>query len=112
MTNDEVPNPPRRTKEARMTNPQSKRPDDKPYDLEERTARFGEAIIEFAKKIPVNPVTVRLIEQSDAGGLGRASVPTTAKRTMPCPKYSVADFRHSGFVIPSSLGISSFVIDR
>jgi len=51
-----------------MTNPESKRPDDKPYDLEERTARFGEAIIEFAKKVPVNPVTVRLIEQMVGAG--------------------------------------------
>ena len=34
-----------------------------PYDLEERTARFGEAIIDFAKVIPVNPVTMRLISQ-------------------------------------------------
>jgi hypothetical protein len=31
------------------------------YDLEERTARFGEDIIEFAKKIPKNPVTISLI---------------------------------------------------
>src|SRR5439155_25493703 len=38
--------------------------DGKPvYDLEERTARFGEAIIRFAKKIPQNPVNNRLIEQ-------------------------------------------------
>ena len=35
----------------------------KPYDLEERTAQFGEAIVAFAKKIPVTPVTRRLIEQ-------------------------------------------------
>lgn len=34
-----------------------------PYDLEERTARLGEAIIDFAKVIPVNPVTRRLIDQ-------------------------------------------------
>ena len=33
------------------------------YDLEERTARFGEAIIEFAKKIPVNYVNSPLITQ-------------------------------------------------
>jgi four helix bundle protein len=33
------------------------------YDLEERTARFGEACIDFAKLIPVNPVTMRLISQ-------------------------------------------------
>src|SRR5262249_16033449 len=33
------------------------------YDLEERTARFGEAIIRFAKKIPQSPVNSRLIDQ-------------------------------------------------
>jgi four helix bundle protein len=33
------------------------------YDLEERTARFGEAVIDFAKKIPVEPVTDRIISQ-------------------------------------------------
>jgi len=39
-------------------------PDAKPlYDLEERTARFGEAIIDFAKKIPVGPLTDRIISQ-------------------------------------------------
>ena len=35
----------------------------KPYDLEERTALFGEEVIRFAKKIPVNSVTSRLINQ-------------------------------------------------
>ena len=33
------------------------------YDLEERTARFGEAVILFAKKIPQSPVNNRLIDQ-------------------------------------------------
>ena len=33
------------------------------FDLEERTARFGEAVIRFAKKIPPNSVNNRLIEQ-------------------------------------------------
>ena len=33
------------------------------YDLEERTARFGEEIIKFAKKIPKNSVTLPLIPQ-------------------------------------------------
>ncbi len=38
------------------------------YDLEDRTARFGEAIIAFAKRIPVNLVTQPLIPQLvDAG---------------------------------------------
>ena len=33
------------------------------YDLDERTAKFGEAIIDFAKTIPQSPVTSRLISQ-------------------------------------------------
>lgn len=34
-----------------------------PFDLEERTAQFGEAIIRFSKKIPRNPTNDRLIDQ-------------------------------------------------
>lgn len=33
------------------------------FDLEERTARFGEAVIDFAKRIPRSPLTDRLIGQ-------------------------------------------------
>src|SRR6266508_6275145 len=33
------------------------------YDLEERTARFGEAVIDFAKEIQQDAVTNRLISQ-------------------------------------------------
>jgi four helix bundle protein len=33
------------------------------YDLEERTGRFGEAVIDFAKSIPQNSVTSRIISQ-------------------------------------------------
>jgi four helix bundle protein len=38
------------------------------YDLEERTARFGEAIIDFAKTIPQNAVTNRIITQLVGAG--------------------------------------------
>ena len=38
------------------------------YDLEERTTRFGEAIIDFAKTIPLNPVTNRIITQLVGAG--------------------------------------------
>src|SRR6266487_126511 len=38
------------------------------YDLEERTARFGEQIILFAKKIPWSPVNNRLIDQLVGAG--------------------------------------------
>jgi four helix bundle protein len=37
--------------------------DDRRFDLEERTALFGEAVIAFAKTIPVNDVTRPLIPQ-------------------------------------------------
>lgn len=40
----------------------------KVYDLEERTAQFGEAIIDFAKKIPTTPLTSRLISQLIGAG--------------------------------------------
>ncbi len=33
------------------------------YDLEERTAKFGEAIIDLAKKIPINQVTRSMVDQ-------------------------------------------------
>ena len=38
------------------------------YDLEERTAKFGEAVIEFAITIPQGPVTNRLIDQLVGAG--------------------------------------------
>src|SRR5881396_1035467 len=38
------------------------------YDLEERTTGFGEAVIDFAKIIPQNPVTNRLISQLVGAG--------------------------------------------
>ena len=38
-------------------------PDKRVYDLEERTARFGESVIDFAKTIPQNAVTYRIIGQ-------------------------------------------------
>jgi four helix bundle protein len=34
-----------------------------PFDLEDRTARFGEAIIRFCKKLPRDPANDRLIGQ-------------------------------------------------
>lgn len=33
------------------------------YDLEERTAKLGENIIEFCKKIPKNTITIPLVDQ-------------------------------------------------
>jgi four helix bundle protein len=42
--------------------PNGEKPSPK-FDLEERTGVFGEAVIAFAKKIPVNEVTRSLISQ-------------------------------------------------
>ncbi len=38
------------------------------YDLEERTAKFGEAVIEWARKLVHNVITQRLIPQLVAAG--------------------------------------------
>ena len=43
--------------------PSQPKTDRHPFDLEERTARFGEAIVRFAKKIPLGPTNNRLIDQ-------------------------------------------------
>jgi four helix bundle protein len=52
-----------------MTNMSDANEKDEPVrDLGERTARFGEAVIDFAKKVPVNPVTERLIPQLVGAG--------------------------------------------
>ena len=40
----------------------------KPFDLEERTALFGEAVIGLARKIPKDAVTQRLISQLVGAG--------------------------------------------
>jgi four helix bundle protein len=36
---------------------------DKQFDLAERTARFGEAVIAFAKSVPSTPITSSLVPQ-------------------------------------------------
>src|SRR5438477_7012617 len=43
-----------------MTNDEG---DAKQFDLQERTARFGEAIIAFAKSVSLTPITTPLIPQ-------------------------------------------------
>jgi four helix bundle protein len=44
----------------------------KTYDLEERTAKFGEEIIKLVRKIKITPVNARIIDQlvGSAGSLG------------------------------------------
>lgn len=62
---------------------------DKKYDLEERTAKFGEDIIEFAKKVPKNVVTIPLISQLVKAGTSVGSNYCEAD----CAK-SKKDFEH------------------
>ena len=47
---------------------QEEPPEKRVYDLEERTARFGEMVIDFAKTIPQNAVTSRIISQLVGAG--------------------------------------------
>ena len=58
MTNEEMPND---KDEGRNDTPGEFRP--KVFDLEERTAKFGEAAVTFAKGRPRNVVTLPLIRQ-------------------------------------------------
>ena len=72
-----------------MTN-QDKNPNvKKKYDLEERTAKFGEMIIEFAKKIPQNTVTLPIINQ-----LVRAGTSVGANYCEADGAESKKDFKH------------------
>ncbi len=70
-----------------MTNDQT--PEKRKHDLEERTARFGEAVIRFAKKIPVNDVTRPLINQVVRAGTSVGSNYCEADDA-----ESKKDFRH------------------
>lgn len=38
------------------------------YDLEERTAKFGENIIKFSRKVPIDKVTERIVPQLVGSG--------------------------------------------
>ena len=71
MTNDEGMTKPEGTRDAEtrfwmdgeMTAIREEPDEKRVYDLEERTARFGESVIDFAKTIPQDAVTNRLIGQ-------------------------------------------------
>ena len=55
---------------AQMTNEAQNPNDKKVYDLEERTAQFGESIIDFVKTLPANPINNELIGQIVRSGPG------------------------------------------
>jgi four helix bundle protein len=66
-----------------------KGPDEDEYDLEERTARFGESVIELARKTPQNSVTRPLITQ-----FVKAGTSTGANYAEADDAESKRDFRH------------------
>lgn len=49
--------------EAVLREAPSSETDKHPFDFEERTARFGEAIVRYSKRIPQSPTNNRLIDQ-------------------------------------------------
>lgn len=61
-----------------------------PFDLEERTALFGEAIVRFSKKIPRDPTNNRLIDQLVGAGTSVGANYCEASERM-----STKDFRCS-----------------
>ncbi len=71
--------------EARMTS-QTVAP--REYDLEDRTARLGEEVIAFAKRVPVTEVTRSLISQ-----MVRAAASVGANYVEADDSYSKKDFR-------------------
>jgi four helix bundle protein len=79
MTNDETEKPPASTPAAVS----------RPFDLIERTARFGEDLIRFAKTIPSTPVARPLVSQ-----LVRSATSIGANYCEANDAESKADFRH------------------
>lgn len=59
------------------------------FDLEERTAKFGEDLIRFAKTIPQNVITMSLISQ-----LVRSGTSVGANYSEADDAQSKKDFRH------------------
>ena len=65
----------------------------KKYDLEERTAKFGEGIIEFCNKIPQNTITKPIINQ-----LIRSGTSIGANYMEANAASSTKDFRNKIFI--------------
>jgi four helix bundle protein len=63
--------------------------ENKKWDLEERTAKFGENVVLFCKKVPRNPITIPLITQ-----LVKAGTSVGANYCEADDAESKKDFRH------------------
>jgi four helix bundle protein len=72
-----------------VDNPEGESHEGPKFDLAERTAVFGEAIIRFAKRVPRNPITVPLIIQ-----LVKAGTSIGANYGEADDAISKRDFRH------------------
>jgi len=90
MSNDEVLLWWRKLTASRVQQP-AKMTESSPinYDLEERTAKFGEEIIRFAKRIPKRPETMPLITQ-----LVKAGTSVGANYCEADDAHSKKDFHH------------------
>jgi len=53
-----------------MVNDKISKPENQKYDLEERTVKFGEDVIDFMKELPKNEITRPLIRQAVRSGTG------------------------------------------
>ena len=88
--NDKTKNPKRKgAKDSTKKKEGKKKPDEKKYDLEERTAVFGERIIDFVKTLPENLVNRELIRQ-----LVKAGTSVGANYNEADGAQSKKDFRH------------------
>ena len=67
---------------------------DRKYDLEERTAKFGENVIKFCKKIPRNTITTPLITQ-----LIKAGTSVGANYCEADDAESKKDFKHKIVIV-------------
>jgi four helix bundle protein len=88
--NDKILNPKRKDAKASTKNKKdTKKPDNKKYDLEERTAVFGERIIDFVKTLSINTINKELIRQ-----LVKAGTSVGANYNEADGAESKKDFRH------------------
>ena len=88
--NDKIKNPKRKgDKDSTRKKKDKKKSDEKKYDLEERTAVFGERIIDFVKTLPDNIVNRELIRQ-----LVKAGTSVGANYNEADGAQSKKDFRH------------------
>ena len=77
----------------------------KKWDLEERTAKFGENIILFCKKVPKSPIKIPLITQ-----LAKAGTSVGANYCEADDAESKKDFRHKiGIVKKESRETKHFI---